>query len=78
MVVATMRKFIVALAMTGLLLGITSSAQAGVFVPQSSTLSQQIFGLPPIPIQVFPGTESLVSLNDGGYLGWVTGRNVLA
>jgi hypothetical protein len=87
-----MRKFIVALAMTGLLLGITSSAQAGVFCPQagvpsggvpticpdSSTLSITIGGLPPITVQALPGTESFVTLGDGGYLGTATGHNIIA
>jgi hypothetical protein len=70
------RKFIVLLAMTGFLLGFSGSANAGVFVPESSTLSLGIGGLPSIGILALPGTESFVVLSDGSIIGLATGHNV--
>ena len=61
-------------ALVGLLLGVTSSAQAGVFEEETSTLTFALGGLPGISIVALPGTESLVSLGDGSLLGPSTGH----
>jgi len=73
-----MRKLVVLLASAGLLLGLTSSAQAGQFVTNTSTIALALGGLPGAPTSALPGTESLVALNNGS--GGITGvgHNILA
>ncbi|MEE2674910.1 MAG: PEP-CTERM sorting domain-containing protein [Myxococcota bacterium] len=71
-----MRKLIVLLATAGLLLGFTSSAQAGEFDPPSSTLGLALGGLPAITVSGLSGTESLVTLGAGSILGLSTGHNI--
>ncbi len=55
-------KFVGLLAALGLVLGLSSSTQAGVIVPLQSTLAIQLGGLPPVGITATVGTEGLVTL----------------
>jgi hypothetical protein len=72
-----MRKLAVLLASAGLLLGTTSSVQAGEFVPSNSTLGLHLGGLPTVQVSALTGTEALVTLADGSLLGPATGHNIL-
>jgi len=72
-----MRKLTVVLATAGLLLGLTSAAQAGDMDQPNTTLGLAIGGLPQITVQALPGTESLVTLGDGSFLGLSIGHNIL-
>ena len=66
-----MRKLIALLGAAGLLVGLSSSAQAGTFVPEASTLTYNLAGLPEIVVTASPGTEAQVTLqNDlsGGHV----------
>lgn len=71
-----MRKLTVILAAAGLMLGMTGSAQAGIMDQPTTTLGLIIGGLPQIKISALPGTESLVILADGSFLGPSTGHAV--
>lgn len=73
-----MRKLVVLLATAGLLLGFTSSTQAGQFVPNTSTVALALGGLPGAPSSALPGTESLVALNNGSGGNLTVGHNILA
>jgi hypothetical protein len=59
-----MRKFTHLLLAAGLVLGIASTAKAGVFVPESSTIDVIFGGLPAISFAASPGTEGLVGMTD--------------
>jgi len=72
-----MRKLTVILAAAGLLLGLTSTAQAGDMDQPTTTLGLAIGGLPIIRISALPGTESLVTLGDGSFGGPSVGHNIL-
>ena len=71
-----MRKLIVLLATAGLLLGFTSSAQAGQLDPPNSTVGLRLGGLPTITISGLSGTSSLITLGNGSLLGLSTGHNI--
>lgn len=71
-----MRKLTVILATAGLLLGLTSAAQAGDTDQPNTTLGLAIGGLPQITVSALPGTESLVVLGNGSYLGASIGHNI--
>ena len=73
-----MRKLVVLLASAGLLLGLTSSAQAGQFVTNTSTVALALGGLPGAPTSALPGTEALVALNNGSQGNPTLGHNILA
>ena len=55
-------KFVGLLAALGLVLGLSSSTQAGVIVPLQSTMAIQLGGLPPVGISATAGTEGLVTI----------------
>ena len=59
-----MRKFMHLVAAAGLVLGLTGTAQAGVFDPSQSTFGLILGGLPEIFFTATPGTESLVVLDN--------------
>jgi hypothetical protein len=59
-----MRKFTHLLLAAGLVLGLTSTAQAGTFVPADSNIRVIFGGLPAISFPATPGTEALVGLGD--------------
>jgi hypothetical protein len=74
-----MRKLTVLLATAGLLLtsGFVGSAQAGELVRTASTLKFRVGSLPITAVAALPGSESLVTLDNGSILGTATGHNIL-